>query len=644
MDEIVKYGDRKVKTSESQAGKLRSFFVKVKNNVVRHFLEGVTFKQLRNERLYYKLLKNKISELQENLNVLKEKFDKAEDKNALLEEYNNLNKKLEELLPIITADVTKVNVVYNLPNEKIQELRNKYDEAKNQFDQFENYFKSSYKTKNKSSKNTNSFSIEPIKIDRNLLKNNNSIEPKRFKPGELTAAKDKKNNNLAADNKNKDIKEKFDLTDLTIFKSYAEYKKAYFWNKYINEVDSAALEKMSSVLAKTADTTNNEFKGLLNEVEYSKTRDKQVKDKEIFEIKASHEKEISSLNEAKKKAVDDTKKEFNEKINSLSEELDTAKSDIKKLKNIIKIQMKAIDKASEISKTIGGIPAIDEAITACKTRCDSINEKSAVSDNSKEGNDELENTAIAYAEAVKNQGKHFKQEMPKGNDDLENTTIAYAEAVKNQGKQFKQEMPKGNDGLENAAVAYVNAIKEQEISKLEENSKEANDELENVAKEQEQSQPAMSKIVTADATEVAKEQKSTRLGRVAAATDAIRKQENATKLSESTILANAIAMATESEQKNAPETKTEKSDKKSENSNVNASETPTKDSLEVSNISMQQVPQVSDDDVKESNELINELSIIDRGLDDYSGMLSYVNQSDALSNEQNPENKPARVR
>lgn len=615
MDEIVKYGDRKVKTSESQAGKLRSFFVKVKNNAIRHFLEGVTFKQLRNERLYYKLLKNKISELQESLNVLKEKFDKAEDKNALLEEYNSLYKKLEELFPIITADVTKVNVVYNLPNEKIQELRNKYDEAKNQFHQFENYFKSSYKTKNKSSKNTNSFSIEPIKIDRNLLKNNNSIEPKHFKPGELTAAKDKKNNNLAADNKNKDIKEKFDLTDLTIFKSYAEYKKAYFWNKYINEFDSATLEKVSSLLAKTVDTTNNEFKGLLNEVEYSKARDKQVKDKEIFEIKASHEKEISSLNEAKKKAVDDTKKEFNEKINSLSEELNTAKSDIKKLKNIIKIQMKAIDKASEISKTIGGIPAIDEAITACKTKCDSINEKSAVSENSKEGNDNLENTAIVYAEAVKNQGKHFKQEMPKGNDDLEN-----------------------------AAVAYVNAIKEQEISKLEENSKEANDELENVAKVQEQSQPAMSKIVTADATEVAKEQKSTRLGRVAAAMKAESEQENA-KLKE-----------------NAPETKTAKSDKKSENSNVNASETPTKDSLEVSNISMQQVPQVSDDDVKESNELINELSIIDKGLDDYSGWLNYVNQSDALSNEQketlrnkiysdfdqfveqNPENKPARVR
>lgn len=580
MDEIVKYGDRKVKTSESQAGKLRSFFVKVKNNAIRHFLEGVTFKQLRNERLYYKLLKNKISELQESLNVLKEKFDKAEDKNALLEEYNSLYKKLEELFPIITADVTKVNVVYNLPNEKIQELRNKYDEAKNQFHQFENYFKSSYKTKNKSSKNTNSFSIEPIKIDRNLLKNNNSIEPKRFKPGELTAAKDKKNNNLAADNKNKDIKEKFDLTDLTIFKSYAEYKKAYFWNKYINEFDSATLEKVSSLLAKTVDTTNNEFKGLLNEVEYSKARDKQVKDKEIFEIKASHEKEISSLNEAKKKAVDDTKKEFNEKINSLSEELNTAKSDIKKLKNIIKIQMKAIDKASEISKTIGGIPAIDEAITACKTKCDSINEKSAVSENSKEGNDNLENTAIAYAEAVKNQGKHFKQEMPKGND-----------------------------------------------------------ELENVAKVQEQSQPAMSKIVTADATEVAKEQKSTRLGRVAAAMKAESEQENA-KLKE-----------------NAPETKTEKSDKKSENSNVNASETPTKDSSEVFNISTQQV---AGDDVKENNELIHELSTIDTGLDHYADtdMIKIINlNGDSLSNEQkdllaqfvesveqNPENKPARVR
>ena len=609
MDEIVKYGDRKVKTSESQAGKLRSFFVKVKNNAIRHFLEGVTFKQLRNERLYYKLLKNKISELQESLNVLKEKFDKAEDKNALLEEYNSLYKKLEELFPIITADVTKVNVVYNLPNEKIQELRNKYDEAKNQFHQFENYFKSSYKTKNKSSKNTNSFSIEPIKIDRNLLKNNNSIEPKRFKPGELTAAKDKKNNNLAADNKNKDIKEKFDLTDLTIFKSYAEYKKAYFWNKYINEFDSATLEKVSSLLAKTVDATNNEFKGLLNEVEYSKARDKQVKDKEIFEIKASHEKEISSLNEAKKKAVDDTKKEFNEKINSLSEELNTAKSDIKKLKNIIKIQMKAIDKASEISKTIGGIPAIDEAITACKTKCDSINEKSAVSENSKEGNDNLENTAIAYAEAVKNQGKHFKQEMPKGNDNLENTAIAYAEAVKNQGKHFKQEMPKGND------------------------------ELENVAKVQEQSQPAMSKIVTADATEVAKEQKSTRLGRVAAAMKAESEQENA-KLKE-----------------NAPETKTEKSDKKSENSNVNASETPTKDSSEVFNISTQQV---AGDDVKENNELIHELSTIDTGLDHYADtdMIKIINlNGDSLSNEQkdllaqfvesveqNPENKPARVR
>ena len=166
-----------------------------------------------------------------------------------------------------------------------------------------------------------------------------------------------------------------------------------------------------------------------------------------------------------------------------------------------------------------------------------------------------------------------------------------------------------------------------------------NDELENVAKVQEQSQPAMSKIVTADATEVAKEQKSTRLGRVAAAMKAESEQENA-KLKE-----------------NAPETKTEKSDKKSENSNVNASETPTKDSSEVFNISTQQV---AGDDVKENNELIHELSTIDTGLDHYADtdMIKIINlNGDSLSNEQkdllaqfvesveqNPENKPARVR
>ena len=572
MDELLKIGDRRVKTSEKQVGMIKSFFQKIRSGKLKDTIIKSVRAKMKSfyADLLYEKYRKELDMLKERAEQLLYDYNNSSEKENLKYFYDSLKFQVESCIKkvdnyefpdveigkdykqILNEEINKINETLSGMYDKSNKIGNvanlnEYENSNSQkFEKAKNSDNlSKIDNELEKQKKVDSLSIEPINIDKSIFKNN--IEPQRYEPGELSAIINKKNDNkLAVDNKKKDIKEKFDLSDLTIFKSYVEYKKAYFWNKYINEYGSDVLEKISSLLAKTADTNSKDFKGLLSEIEYDKLRNKQEKDKEIFEIKANHEKAISNLNEAKKKAVDDTKKEFREKINSLSEELNASKSDIKKLKTIIKIQMEAIDKASEISKTIGGIPAIDEAITACKTKCDSINEKSAVSVNSKEGNDDLENTAIAYAEAVKNQGKHFKQEMPKGNDDLEN-----------------------------AAVAYATAIKEQESN----NPKEK-------------------------------------------------------KL----------------------ETKGENSDKK------NASESPTKDSLEVSNISMQQVPQASDDDVKESNELINELSIIDKGLDDYSGMLDYVNQSNAFSNEQkeilrnkiysdfdqfveqNPENKPARVR
>ncbi len=554
MDEFLKNGDRRVKTSEKQVGMIKNFFQKIRNGSLKDtIIKSVRakMKSFYTDLLYEKYSKE-LDRLKERVEQLRYDYDNSGEKEKLKYFYDSLKFQVEscvKMFDIYEFSDDKLGEAYEKINEINEILSGMYDKSNKIGNELEKQ------------KKADSVSIEPITIDNSVYKDN--IEPQHYKPGELSALINKENDNKSAvDDKNKDIKEKIDLSDLTIFKSYAEYKKAYFWNKYINEYDSDVLEKISSLLAKTADTNSKEFKGLLSEIEYDKLRNKQEKDKEIFEIKANHEKAISHLNEAKKKAIDDTKKEFREKINSLSEELNTLKSDIKKLKTIIKIQMEAIDKASEISKTIGGIPAIDEAITACKTKCDSV----------KEGNDDLENTAVAYAEAVKNQGEYFGQEISKGNDDLEN-----------------------------AAVAYAAAIKEQESN----NSKEK-------------------KLETKD--------------------------ENSDKKKASEALIKVLKQV-------LPD---ENSDKKKE------SETPTKDSLEASNISMQQVPQASDDDVKESSELINELSIIDKGLDDYSGIVSYVNQSDVLSDElkeklkneiysdfdqfveqnpeNNPENSPARVR
>lgn len=469
--EITKVGDNKAKTSEKQADKLRLFFRKFRNNAVRHFQEGVTFRELRTERLYYKVLNNQIKELQKRLNTFKDKYEKEENKTNLLDEHKKLDEKLESLYKRLSKEIN------DLPENERQELKNKWEQVDAQFDEFENYYTKSNEISSLGVKKTNDkvlkakaddeleeaafkyvedkerenkkiTNIEPINIDYTALINTeeNEIKPQTYGKGELSnyvSVKENKDNDKAiltipkkntvevkyekSENVSKDIqqekKEKMNLTDLTVFETYEDYKKAYFWNKFIKDNDINELEKISTYLSKYAEPSNKDFKNLLSEVKFVENKGNQIKEKEIAEIDNNHIIEIENINKEKENAIKATEDKYIADIQKRDTKIDDQKAKIRKLNSIIKAKDNALEAIKDLSKAAGGMNGIDGAIKASEEKCEAINNRYEKNNQEKEKNAELKDAALAFAQSIEleNHSEELKKnEIEKSNEEKTN--------------------------------------------------------------------------------------------------------------------------------------------------------------------------------------------------------------------------------
>ena len=182
----------------------------------------------------------------------------------------------------------------------------------------------------------------------------------------------------------KDKKEKKDLTDLTIFDSYEDYKYAFFWNYYINkkEFDSAQLDEFAKVLAKTADVKF--YRTILTEGKFNAKKSEQEKEKEIDSIRKSEEEKNAKLDAERDAAIQKAKDDAQSTIDSLQDKLTDARSKNRVLTSKLKVNTEALASIGEISTSIGGIKAIDEAITKANEKCQGIDERAEEREKSKE--------------------------------------------------------------------------------------------------------------------------------------------------------------------------------------------------------------------------------------------------------------------
>ena len=173
----------------------------------------------------------------------------------------------------------------------------------------------------------------------------------------------------------KDKKEKKDLTDLTIFDSYEDYKYAFFWNYYINkkEFDSAQLDAVAKVLAKTADVKF--YRTILTEGKFNSKKSEQEKEKEIASIIKAEEEKNDKLDAERDAAIQKAKDDAQSTIDSLQEKLTDARSKNRVLTSKLKVNTEALASIGEVSTTIGGIKAIDEAIIKANEKCQAIDER-----------------------------------------------------------------------------------------------------------------------------------------------------------------------------------------------------------------------------------------------------------------------------
>ena len=182
----------------------------------------------------------------------------------------------------------------------------------------------------------------------------------------------------------KDKKDKKDLTDLTAFDSYEDYKYAFFWNYYINkkEFDSAQLDAVAKVLAKTADVKF--YRTILTEGKFNAKKSDQEKEKEIDSIRKAEEEKNAKLDAERDAAIQKAKDDAQSTIDSLQEKLTDARSKNRVLTSKLKVNTEALASIGEISTTIGGIKAIDEAITKANEKCQGIDERAEEREKAKE--------------------------------------------------------------------------------------------------------------------------------------------------------------------------------------------------------------------------------------------------------------------
>ena len=167
-------------------------------------------------------------------------------------------------------------------------------------------------------------------------------------------------------------KEKKNLEDLTEFATYKDYKYAYFWNYKINKYDADVLDSVAKDLAKVADV--NQFRTLLTEAQFNDKRAKQLKAKEISEIKKKHKEEMTQAEQKRQADVQAAIDERQKEVDSLNEKLETARSKNRTLNSKLKVTTESLAQIQEKADLVG-IKAISDIINAANEKISGIDER-----------------------------------------------------------------------------------------------------------------------------------------------------------------------------------------------------------------------------------------------------------------------------
>ena len=167
-------------------------------------------------------------------------------------------------------------------------------------------------------------------------------------------------------------KEKKNLEDLTEFATYKDYKYAYFWNYKINKYDADVLDSVAKDLAKVADV--NQFRTLLTEAQFNDKKAKQVKAKEISEIKKKHKEEMTQAEQKRQADVQAAIDERQKEVDSLNEKLETARSKNRTLNSKLKVTTESLAQIQEKADLVG-IKAISDIINTANEKISGIDER-----------------------------------------------------------------------------------------------------------------------------------------------------------------------------------------------------------------------------------------------------------------------------
>lgn len=167
-------------------------------------------------------------------------------------------------------------------------------------------------------------------------------------------------------------KEKKNLEDLTEFATYKDYKYAYFWNYKINKYDADVLDSVAKDLAKVADV--NQFRTLLTEAQFNDKKAKQVKAKEISEIKKKHKEEMTQAEQKRQADVQTAIDERQKEVDSLNEKLETARSKNRTLNSKLKVTTESLAQIQEKADLVG-IQVISDIIKNANEKISGIDER-----------------------------------------------------------------------------------------------------------------------------------------------------------------------------------------------------------------------------------------------------------------------------
>lgn len=378
VNELIK--DRKVKISEKQCGRLKNFYNK--DIMEKDYIPQAKFiHELEN-------IIKRIDNLSEQIE--KQNFENKETSNDLI--YNEIVKKIDNL-SLEIDDLIALSKDEKVPAKKIfndaLNIKNKISELSKEIDDsnLTNDENKRLHSKLEGLKDFDSVYKAALKIMVSPKKKEDEVATSTITNVETQT--DAFPEIIEKDSEEKVEekpikKEKKALDDLTVFMTYTDYKKAYFYNYYLAKQEQFSLDEVAEILA-----SDKKLRTLLSEVEFQEKRDSQIYAKEIAEVKRLNNETIDNLN--KEHALD--KKKFQD---SIQHELDNrqAKLDDARSKNrIINSKLRVYDVLTKniksISLEMNGIGKIDDEIKKADEKIAGIDERALARETEKSNNDVL---------------------------------------------------------------------------------------------------------------------------------------------------------------------------------------------------------------------------------------------------------------